>query len=176
MQLSWSCFHLQWAPVRYSELLVPMGFLSPFLMCFDLSGTRISFRQQQQLMRHRPGLFETSPIFWVGYISGCCLCGIKEAKAYALAGSGWHGGVPETHCPGAFCHHTDSCGKTSSYLLLSLRVAPAHQHSWHKAWSAQFHPHYSTRTTVCMVVCSLQERCAAEQGFKAALLIVRPLL
>lgn len=161
--------------IRYSDLLVPIGLLSPFLMCFGLPGTGISFRQQQKLMRQSLGFFETCNIFWYGYTPGWCLSGIKVANAYALTGSGWHGGVPQTHFHGAFCHHTDSCGKTSSYLLFSMRVAPAHQHSWHKAWSAQFHPHCSTRTAVWMVVCSLQERCAAEQGFKAALVTVRPL-
>lgn len=134
MQLSWTCFHLQWAPVSYSELLVPTGFLSPFLMCFGLPGTGISFMQQQQIMRQRLGLFETCHIFWDGYTPGCCLSVIKVAKVYALTASGWHGDVPETHPHGAFCHHTDSCGKTFSsawdwHLLLSTADTKLGQHN-----------------------------------------------
>lgn len=84
MQLFWTCFHLQWAPIKYSELLVPMGFFSPFLMCFGLPGTWISFMQQHQLMSPRLGLYETCHIFWDGYTAGCCLSGIKVARACAL--------------------------------------------------------------------------------------------
>lgn len=61
------------------------------------------------------GLFETCHIFWDGYTPACCLSGIKVAKAYALTGSGWHGG----HCHDTMCaRHTLPWSILSSLRLL----------------------------------------------------------